>query len=242
MTRIVTPPMQWRESRDLFWQTYAMLDVPGQPVLDKAALMGGCVRLPVQVDAVQLHAEVASLPPSVWGTTGGRVGVQMAAEALFLRGHAPAEGDKPVEDRSTLERLPYVRWIIGTLIPAPPLRCLLARLPAGASIAPHIDRAPYFSKTIRIHIPVETHELAWMLCAGQCYVMKAGEVWALNNSALHAVWNADATRARTHLICDFLPSKPLLEWVACGERTLGSSQPHVERHFMSIGRHPAAVG
>jgi hypothetical protein len=209
-----------------------MLDVPGYPVLDKALLIGGCIRLPLQADAEQLRAEVDALPETLWGTTGGRVGVHRAAEALFLRGYAPAEGERPVEDRPALERLPYVKWLMRELIPAPPLRCLLARLPAGASIAPHIDRAPYFAKTIRIHIPVDTHERAWMLCADQCYQMKAGEVWALNNCAVHGVRNAHESRPRTHLICDFLPSQALLRLLADGERQLGTILPQPDDHSL----------
>ncbi|HUI60305.1 MAG TPA: aspartyl/asparaginyl beta-hydroxylase domain-containing protein [Steroidobacteraceae bacterium] len=213
-----------------------MLDLPGQPLLDKQSLVGACIRLPLQVDAAALAEEVANLPASMWGTTGGRVGVHTAAEALFLRGHAPAEGDIPILDRPALEHLPYVKWIIRSLIPASAQRCLLARLPAGGSIAPHIDRAPYFSQTIRIHVAVQSHEQAYMLCAGQCYVMRPGEVWALNNCARHGVWNAHASLSRTHLICDFLPSETLLDLLTRGARTLGTYMPAVEQHVAATGR------
>ena len=198
-----------------------MLDVPGYPVLNKAALVGACLRLPLSVDAARLRGEVASLPADLWGTAGGRVGGHRQAQALFLRGFAPAEGDLPVEDRPVLEALPYARTIIEELIPARPLRCLLARLPAGVVIAPHIDRPPYFAKTLRIHVPVDTHDNAFMWSLGECYAMRAGEVWVLNNSAMHAVWNADDTRSRTHMICDFLPNEALLELLSRGERGLG---------------------
>jgi hypothetical protein len=210
-----------------------MLDLPGQPVLDKHALVGACLRLPLQVDGDRLRNEVAALPTSLWGSTGGRVGVHRAAEALFLRGYAPAEGPKPIEDRPPLELLPYAREIIEHLIPAPPLRCLLAKLPPLAVIQPHIDRAPYFSKSMRIHVPVETHDQSYMLCAGQGYVMRLGEVWALNNCAEHAVWNAHPTLARTHMICDFLATPALLALLASGERGLGQPMPDVERHIRS---------
>jgi hypothetical protein len=213
-------------------QSSSMLDLPDQPVLDKHALVGGCVRLPLAVDAARLGEEVARLASSLWGTTGGRVGVHNSAEALFLRGHAPAEGDKPIAERPALKLLPYVRSIVEELIDAPPLRCLLARLPAGGVIAPHRDdRAPYFAKTLRIHVPVESHDRAWMFCAGSTYLMKPGEVWALNNLAVHAVWNAHPTRSRTHLICDFLPTPALLELHARGERGLGRELPEVERYL-----------
>lgn len=208
-----------------------MLDLPGQPVIDKVALVGGCLRLPLQLDATRLAGEIGALPASLWGTRGGRVGVHRAAEALFLRGYAPAQGDLPIEDREPLALLPYAREIIEKLIPAPAQRCLLARLPGGATIDPHIDRAPYFSKTLRLHFPVETHDQAWMIAGPLCYLMKPGEAWVLNNSGAHAVWNADPQRSRTHMICDFLPTPALLQMMAAGERDLGRRVEAVERHF-----------
>lgn len=60
-----------------------------------------------------------------------------------------------------------------------------------------------------------------MLCAGQVYQMVHGEIWALNNSARHGVWNGHRSRARTHLICDLLPSPELIRLLAEGERDLG---------------------
>jgi hypothetical protein len=204
-----------------------MLELLGLPRLDKAALIGACVRLPLRFDAARLAIEIESLPSATWHTTGGRVGVHRTAEAVFLRGFAPAEGNLPIEDRPALAQLPYVREIIEVQIPAPPMRCLLARLPGGACIAPHVDRAPYFAQTVRLHIAVTTHERAYMFCAGQCYVMQPGELWALNNTATHGVWNADETRERTHLICDFLPTEALRTLLAAGERDLGERRADV---------------
>jgi len=206
-----------------------MLDLPGHPTLDKQGLIGACSRLPVRADAERLRMEVAALAESSWAGTGGRVGVHRAAQAIFLRGFAPAEGEKPIEDREPLGALPYVREIITQLIAAPAQRCLLARLPAAARITGHIDLAPYFAKTIRIHVPVVTHDAAWMYCAGLAYRMRPGEVWALNNSATHGVWNAHATDARTHLICDFLPSAELLGLLASAERDLGAPDAQLDQ-------------
>lgn len=210
-----------------------MFDLPDSP-LDKAALIGACARLPIAVDAMRLRAEVDALPESLWETRGGRLGPHDAARAVFLRGYAPAEGrGKPVEDRESLAQLPYAREIITRLLPAPPQRCLLARLPAGAMVPPHSDIGPYFLKTIRIHVPVITHEHVWMYCDGRVFRMQAGEVWALNNIAEHAVWNADATRPRTHMICDYLPSPALLDLLARAERNLGTVNAEVERHLQA---------
>jgi hypothetical protein len=217
-----------------------MLSIPDQPLLDKSRLIGGCVRLPLACDAAKLHDEVAALPRHYWGTRGGRVGVHNPAEAVFLRGHAPAEGNLPVADREPLSHLPCIRELIGERIPGTPMRCLLAMLPGGAEIAPHMDKgAPYFGQTIRIHVPVVTHEQVWMFCDGRSYRMACGEIWALNNSALHAVWNADPARSRVHLICDFVPDAALLELLAAGERDLGRDEPAVREHLFS-GRAAAA--
>jgi hypothetical protein len=217
-----------------------MLDLPDQPVLNKDMLVGGCARLPLRLDAQRLLGEVQAIPQGLWGTTGPRIGVHDAADALFLRGYLPAEGDKPIEERPALALLPYVRTIISELIPATPLRCLLARLPAGATIIPHIDRAPYFAKTLRIHVPVITHDRVWMQCAGKSYVMKPGEAWALNNSAVHAAWNQHDTQARIHLICDFIPSPTLLALLARSERNLGVEDAHVKAHFIAAAQAQAS--
>jgi hypothetical protein len=107
------------------------------------------------------------------------------------------------------------------------MRCLLARLPAGRAIAVHIDRAPYFRKTIRIHIPIVTHDHAWMLCAGLGYRMAAGEVWALNSSAEHGVLNDHQTEPRTHAICDFLPTTALLNLLAEADPGCGQTVPEI---------------
>lgn len=211
-----------------------MLDIPAAAYLDKAALIGGCVRLPLKIDSPRLLEEVERLPASEWGSRGGRVGVHNVAEAIFLRGYAPAEGEKPVDDRPVLDRLPYARYLIEELFRAPAMRCLLARLPATGVIARHIDRAPYFGKTLRIHFPIETNELVFMVSRGLSYSMRAGEAWALNNSADHAVWNSHRTQSRTHLICDFLPSPVLLEMLEQGERDLGVLRADVELHTREL--------
>ncbi len=198
-----------------------MLSLPDHPAIDKQALIGGCTRLGLRVDAERLRAEIEALPAEAWGDRGGgRIGVHKPAEAIFLRGHAPADGELPVEDRPVLDQLPYARELIEQLVPATPLRCLVARLAAGALIYPHRDEPDYFAKTIRLHIPVITDPSVAMMAQGLAYTMRPGEVWALNNSNVHAVLNG-WDRPRTHLICDFLPSPDLCALLQAGERNLG---------------------
>ena len=224
-----------------------MRDLPDQPFLDKHALVGGCVRLALNVDSERLAAEVVALPQSTWDVRGGKQrypqqGVHVAAETVFLRGHTPAEGDIPIEDRPPLSDLPYTRQLIEREIGRLPQRCVLARLPAGASVLPHVDRAPYFSKTLRVHVPVVSNDRTWMLCDGLGYQMAPGQVWALNNVAVHAVWNAHPSLARTHLICDFLPEPSLLQLLAGGERGLGRPLPEADAHFASLAQGKSVEG
>lgn len=205
-----------------------MLDLATAPALNKTALIGGCVRLPIAIDVARLRAEIDALSAGVWGSTAGRVAVHRDAGALFLRGYAPAEGDKPIEDRPVLDSLPYAREIIETDLGSKPLRCLLARLAGGGVVTEHADIGEYFERTIRIHVPIVSNPNVWMVCAGLCYAMAPGEAWALNNSTKHAVWNADPDSARTHMICDYLPTPPLLDLLARGERNLGRRIPEVD--------------
>ena len=205
-----------------------MLNLPDHAVLDKIALIGGCAKLPITFDVARAVTEISALPQSFWGSRGGRVGVHNPAQAVFLRGYAPAEGNLPVEDREALSHLPYLRELIEQVIPAQPLRCLLALLPGGSVIAPHIDKADYFAKTLRIHFPITSHEQVWMYCEGLNYQLRPGEIWALNNSAGHGVLNADAERSRLHMICDFLPSPELIALLARSDKGLAQRNAEVE--------------
>jgi hypothetical protein len=204
-------------------------------------MISGCVRLRIRIDVDRLRDEVARLPAPFWGSTANRARVHEPVEAVFLRGHAPAEGPKPLGDRPALASVPYARTIISEIIAAPPLRCLLARLRPGGSVEPHVDEGGYFDKSLRIHVPVESNADVWMLCAGHRYVMQPGEVWTLDNRARHAVWNAHPTLPRTHLICDFVPTPHLLELVATGEPDLGRPAPDVEALLASRPRSGADV-
>lgn len=205
-----------------------MLGLEAVPPLDKRALIGGCLRLPVYIDIERLCAEIDVLPADIWNSQGGRVAVHRDAGAVFLRGYAPKEGDKPIEDRPALDFLPYAREIIETMFGSKPSRCLMARLAGGGIVTQHIDIGAYFDRTIRIHVPVVSNPRAWMVCNGLSYVMAPGEAWALNNSTMHAVWN-DCAEPRTHMICDYFATPELLSLLGRAERNLGVARPDVDR-------------
>jgi hypothetical protein len=196
-----------------------MTHLPLLPAVDKHALIGGCVRFPLAVDIARLQQEVGRLPASLWGTRGGRVGVHQPTEGIFLRGYAPIQGPLPIEDREPLQHLPCVRELLQS-IPAPPMRCLLAKLLPGGIIRMHVDNGDYFLQTLRIHVPVVSDPSVAMISNDRVYTMHPGEAWALNNSTRHGVVSASA-QPRTHLICDFQPSEALCALIRQGERDLG---------------------
>lgn len=203
------------------------------PPVDKDALIGSCVRLGIPVELTRLRQDLAAIPNELWGSRGGRVGVHLPTEAIFLRGYAPAEGDRPIEDRDALALTPYICSLIETVIPAPPMRCLLAKLNPLAVIAPHIDRNEYFAGTIRLHFPIVTDPSVAMISCGMAFQMKEGEAWALNNSNVHAVVS-DWSQARIHLICDFLPSPGLRDLIMQGERGLGRPMASLTHRFARL--------
>jgi hypothetical protein len=199
-----------------------MTDLSINSKLDKSSLIGSCLQLPVIFEIEKLVSEFHSIPIAMWGSRGGRVGVHVNTEAVFLRGYAPAEGNLPIEDRPILDSLPYVRWLIYGLFNAMPQRCLFARLRADSEIRPHIDQGEYFENTVRIHFPVVTNSDAVMMADGFSFHMRAGEVWALNNNTIHGVFNRHPSEARTHLICDYLPSNELRQILLSGRHRLAS--------------------
>lgn len=202
-----------------------MPDIANIPKLAKHALIGSCQRLPISFDAIRLVSEFHTIDASLWGSRGGRVGVHVQAEAIFLRGYAPREGDMPIVDRDVTAALPFTMQLIRQLLKAQPMRCLFAKILPNGEVPIHTDNGEYFEKTIRIHIPIVTNTQAVMIAGGQSFHMRVGEVWALNNSGTHGVLNQHETLARTHLICDYLPSDNLLSLLARGERNLGVTVP-----------------
>jgi hypothetical protein len=214
-----------------------MQDLASPPEIDKFEWIGsGCARLPVTVDASQVRAEVDALPAGLWGTRGGRGGVHDRAEAIWLRGYAPADRRPEIDEREPFLRLPTLRRLVMETIPARPMRCVLARLAAGAVVPAHADSGPYFARTLRFHVAVITSPAVTMYSGERVYRMSPGEVWALNNAAIHGVLNDDPAQARTHLIVDFLPSEPLRDLLNRADRDLGVEMADITARFEAIYR------
>jgi hypothetical protein len=218
------------------------MDLSALPVLDKSSLIGaGCTRLSLRVDAAQVQAEVARLPADLWGTQGGRGGVHDRAETVWLKGNAPATRIPGFDEKPVFARLPQLRELVLQRMQAEPLRCLLARLPAGCHVPAHADAGVYFQRSLRFHVAVTSSPQVVMYADGCCYHMQPGEVWALDNSSVHGVLNDDLAAARTHLIVDYLPSPALLELLQTAERDLGVRDATVDRRFELMFEQNAAA-
>jgi len=78
-------------------------------------------------------------------------------------------------------------------------KVMLARLAAGAVIDRHVDGAGSNLFTHKIHVPIQTSELARMFIGDRSFHLKEGHAYEVNNLAPHAVENIGPTD-RIHLI------------------------------------------
>lgn len=186
----------------------------------------GAMRLPLTYDAARLGEEVMRIEQTEWDGGGRTASAFADTKAIFLKGFAAASKNPSLEERSALGRLPYARELIHSLIPSVPQKCVLSYLPAKTDVGLHVDMGEYFEKTLRIHFPVLTNTQSRMYI-GACYCMKPGEVWILNNNVPHGVENDHPTLPRIHMICDYLPTKQLLDLVGRSDASLGSPCPEL---------------
>ena len=92
-------------------------------------------------------------------------------------------------------------------------RVMLARLPAGEVIHPHIDANPAAKWPHKIHIPLLTHPRVVSCFGGGEHAFAAGEAVEVNNLAPHWVHNAGPTE-RIHLIFEYYdPDQPEPAWL-----------------------------
>jgi len=84
-------------------------------------------------------------------------------------------------------------------------RAMLVRLPFGGRVYPHVDEGRYYASRDRYHLVVQTSEGASkLICGPEVVEMGLGEVWWLNNKALHSAENNSSTD-RVHVIFDLAP-------------------------------------
>lgn len=205
---------------------------------DKRQYISGCKRLPYAVDAPRLQAEVATLPPAVWGNV--RAPVHQETVSVFLRGQAPLQGAAEDVDQPLLSQCPYIRQLLHEVLPGRCGKCLLASLRAGGLVYPHTDAAnDYFLGSFRVHVPVLTSSQVHFFSGRRLFQMAAGEAWSVNNLAPHAVLNLHPRAPRVHLIFDIFPDASSVELLARLPEAPGTEDEVLFSQVAS--RRPAAV-
>jgi hypothetical protein len=82
-------------------------------------------------------------------------------------------------------------------------RIMLARLPAGAFIAPHVDGEPSGNRPHKIHVPLLTNADTYFFVDERRYHFAVGHAYEVNNAARHAAANRGQSD-RVHLIFEYL--------------------------------------
>ena len=93
-------------------------------------------------------------------------------------------------------------------------RVMLARMPAGGVIHPHIDANPAAKWPHKIHVPITTNPEVVSFFGGQEHQFPVGEAVEVNNLGPHWVRNGGATD-RIHLIFEYYDAdQPDPNWLA----------------------------
>lgn len=81
-------------------------------------------------------------------------------------------------------------------------KAMLARLPPGCTIDPHVDQDFLLQRVHRIHLPVVTSVDVHFHVGSQQYNLEPGVLYELDNTQEHSVQNQSTTLHRVHLIVD----------------------------------------
>ena len=82
-------------------------------------------------------------------------------------------------------------------------RIMLAKLPGGTFIPPHVDGAAHVSVPHKIHIPLTTNPQTYFFVDEQRFHLREGVAYEVNNATRHSVVNGGTTD-RIHLIFEYL--------------------------------------
>jgi hypothetical protein len=173
------------------------------------------IQLPLRFDAAALAAEIARIDESEWVAHPQGFPGNSALPLISVNGDVHDEGvEGPMRPTPLLERLPYLRQVLGSL-GAVLGRTRLMRLSGNAEVKPHIDQGYYWAERMRVHVPVVTTPTVRFYCGGLDINMAAGECWIFDTWRLHRVHN-DAETTRIHLVVDTIGGDGLWELIGRG--------------------------
>ena len=188
-----------------------MTAVPAAPTANPRKTTG--VRKLGPVDITALRAAVRAIPEAVWNAENAskpnRFEVLDATRHIVFRFI-----DSPRDWRSSHDRAAWPHW---RALLEPVLaqavrdygydrgvfpRVMLARMPAGGVIHPHIDANPAAKWPHKIHVPLLTHAGVVSFFGGAEHHFPAGEAVEVDNLGPHWVRNGGDTD-RVHLIFEY---------------------------------------
>lgn len=176
------------------------------------------------VDAAALRSAVLAIPESVWDAENAAKPNRF--EVLDQTRHIVFRFiDSPLDWRSSHDRPAWARW--RSLI-EPVLRqavqpygyarglfprVMLANMPAGGVIHPHIDANPAAKWPHKIHVPLTTNERVVSFFGGEERHFPEGDAVEVDNLGPHWVRNLGKS-ARIHLIFEYYDAdQPDPDWL-----------------------------
>jgi hypothetical protein len=163
-----------------------------------------------EVDISELKKKVLALPNKTWAEQNevkpNKFGVLDKTKHIVFRFVNSFKDHRFYSDKAIWEDW---RGLIEPLLEATKIaygyrqaecpRIMLAKLPAGESINPHIDRSPAAQFPHKVHIPLTTNDETFFILNEDYINMEIGSIYEVNNRKLHSVINKGKTE-RIHLI------------------------------------------
>jgi hypothetical protein len=177
------------------------------------------------VDIIALRDAVLAIPEDVWAAENAAKPnkfevLDTTRHIVFRFVDSPrdwrASHDRPAWAawRSRLE--PVLSWAVRDYGYARGVfpRVMLARMPAGGVIHPHIDANPAAKWPHKIHVPLTTNPRVVSFFGGADHHFAVGEAVEVDNLGPHWVRN-DGETDRIHLIFEYYdPDQPEPDWLA----------------------------
>lgn len=168
------------------------------------------LRILGEVDISEIKKKVVALSSRVWAEQNeakpNKFGVLDKAEHIVFRFINSFKDHRSYSDRilwedwkEVIEPLLEVTTKMYGYNRAKYPRIMLAKLPAGESIKPHIDRSQAAQFPHKVHIPLVTNNETFFILDGEKIRMKLGTVYEVNNRKNHSVIN-NGIGDRIHLI------------------------------------------
>ena len=158
------------------------------------------LKLPVEISADRLAAEVQALPDDAWLPHGQGFEGNEAVPLVTPDGAITNAFDGPMAPTKHLLACPYMMDVMRGLDAVWGRGRLMALAP-GSDVPGHVDIHYYWRTHFRVHIPIITNPGVIFTCGDERVHMKAGECWIPDTFQRHTVHNGGSER-RIHLVLD----------------------------------------